>query len=161
LGLKKVTNINLKNKWGIMKTVEEVMEQQFEVKGEDSTVSSAVKVLAEKKERTLLIASKTDILGIVTTTDIIYKVIAKDKDPKKTKLSEIMSSPVHAIGPGNTLQEAAELMTKHKIKKLPVINEQGEILGIITVSDIIAEEPEEFNTLINLEVPVEKVKVGS
>ena len=72
-----------------------------------------------------------------------------------------MSSPVHAIGPGNTLQEAAELMTKHKIKKLPVINEQGEILGIITVSDIIAEEPEEFNTLINLEVPVEKVKVGS
>ena len=52
-------------------------------------------------------------------------------------------------------------MTKHKIKKLPVINEQGEILGIITVSDIIAEEPEEFNTLINLEVPVEKVKVGS
>ncbi|MFH1450425.1 MAG: CBS domain-containing protein [archaeon] len=144
-----------------MKTVEEAMDESFETFDKKTFISDAVKKLAKKKERTILVASDTEVLGIVTTSDIIYKVIAKDKDPKTTTLEKIMSSPVHAIGPGNTLQEAAKMMNKKRIKKLPVINEKGEILGIITISDILAADPDYVNLLVNLQLPVQKTEIGS
>lgn len=144
-----------------MKTVEEVMRKDVETKGANATVSSAVKAMERKKVGSVLVVSDSEVLGIITSTDVLYKVIAKDKDPKKTKLSEIMNTPIHAIGPGNTLKEAADMMTRHRIKKLPVINKGGELIGILAASDILAADPEFLNMLVNLQFPIEKVGAGS
>jgi len=144
-----------------MKTVEEFMRKDVETKGVTATVSSAVKAMTKKRIGSVLVVSDSEVLGIVTSTDVLYKVIAKDKDPKKTKLSEIMSTPIHAIGPGNTLKEAADMMTRHRIKKLPVINKDGELIGMIAASDILAADPEFLNMLVNLQFPIEKVGAGS
>lgn len=144
-----------------MKTVEEVMDTSFEIAKRTDTVFKAVRMLAQKKERLILVADKEEIVGIITTTDIMYKVVAKGKDPKKTTVEKVMSTPVHAIGPGNTLQEAAEMLTQYKVKKLPVINNKGELLGVVSSSDILAADPEYVNMLINLQIPVPKTEVGS
>jgi CBS domain-containing protein len=144
-----------------MKTVEEVMRKRLDVEKGDVTVSKAVKAMKEKGVRSVLVSSEKEIVGIVTSTDVLYKVIAKEKDAKKTLLKDIMSSPIHAIGPGNTLQEAADMMSKHKIKKLPVIDEKDGLIGIITASIVLAADPEFLNTLVNLQIPVEKVLAGS
>lgn len=143
-----------------MKTVEDIMEKRFEVKRENTSVCAAVRMLAKKKERTILVVSKAEILGIVTTTDILYKVVAKGKNPTKVVLKDIMSRPVHAIGPGNSLKDAADMMQRNKVKKLPVINEKGEILGMISDADILAADPSYVNLVVNLEVPVEHKDVG-
>jgi|TARA_Y100000310_G_scaffold345516_1_gene465870 CBS domain-containing protein len=144
-----------------MKTVEEVMRKRLDVEKGDVTVSKAVKAMHEKNVRSVLVSSKDDIVGIVTSTDVLYKVIAKNKDPGKTVLKDIMSSPIHAIGPGNTLKEAADLMSQHKIKKLPVIDEKDGLIGILTASIILSADPEFLDMLVNLQIPVEKTLAGS
>jgi CBS domain-containing protein len=144
-----------------MTTIEEIMRKHIDVEKQDTLIMDAVKAMEKQKVRCVLVASDTEILGIVTSTDVLYKVVAKATDPKKVTLKEIMSSPVHAIGPRNTVPEAVEMMDKNKIKKLPVINEKGEIVGIVTTTEILATDPEYINTMVNLQLPVEHTSVGS
>ena len=78
---------------------------------------------------------KNIIVGIITERDTIERVILQNKDPKKTKVREIMSPniiTVHALAP---LERAAQIMKESNIKKLPVIL-NNEIVGIITETDL-------------------------
>lgn len=80
--------------------------------------------------------------GIVTSKDIIYKIVAKGKNPKDVKIKDIMTGGIVTICPNNTIEDAAKLMRKYDIRRLPVINEKKEIIGIITESDIVRISPE-------------------
>ncbi|MEM2909287.1 MAG: CBS domain-containing protein [Candidatus Bilamarchaeaceae archaeon] len=74
--------------------------------------------------------------GIITERDIVYKVIAKRKDPYTTKVEEIMSKPLRVIRPDTPIEEASKAMRDNKIKRLPVVNEYNELLGIISEGDV-------------------------
>jgi len=74
--------------------------------------------------------------GIITERDIIHKIIAKNKDPYKTKVEEIMSKPLRVIKTDTPLEDAAKAMRDNKIKRLPVLNEYNELVGIISEGDI-------------------------
>jgi CBS domain-containing protein len=74
--------------------------------------------------------------GIITERDIIHKIIAKNKDPYKTKVEEIMSKPLRVIKADTPLEDAAKAMRDNKIKRLPVLNEYNELVGIISEGDI-------------------------
>lgn len=80
--------------------------------------------------------------GIITSKDIVYKVVAKGRDPKKTIANDIMTHGIITISPNNTIDEAARLMRRFDIRRLPVANEKKEIIGIITESDIARISPE-------------------
>jgi len=144
-----------------MTLVKELMHKNVAVEKETATVTKAVKKMTAEKIGSVLVVSEESIVGIVTSTDVMRKVIAKEKDPKKVKLKEIMNSPIHAIGPEHTVQDAVDMMERNKIKKLPVINEKDELLGIITATDILNAEPEFVNTLINLQFPNLQTMSGS
>jgi len=79
------------------------------------------------------------IAGIVTERDILSNVVATGRSANDVKVSEIMSPTVVTVEPGKTLEEAAEIMTSKKIKKLPV-SQNGALVGIVTASDLIAYE---------------------
>ncbi|MFH1222320.1 MAG: CBS domain-containing protein [Candidatus Micrarchaeota archaeon] len=74
--------------------------------------------------------------GIITERDIIQKVLAKKKNPYETKVEEIMSKPLRVIKAETPLEEAARAMRDNKIKRLPVLNEYNELVGIISEGDI-------------------------
>lgn len=74
--------------------------------------------------------------GIITERDIVHKLIAKEKDAKKTKVEEIMSKPLRVIKADTPLEEAAKAMRDNKIKRLPVLNDYNELVGIISEGDI-------------------------
>ena len=63
--------------------------------------------------------------GIVTERDIIHRVITNEKDPRHTKIEEIMSTDIKSIPPTSDVKEAAEIMSENNIKKLPVIDDKG------------------------------------
>jgi CBS domain-containing protein len=74
--------------------------------------------------------------GIITERDIVYKVIVKRLDPYKTKVEEIMSKPLRVVKPDTTLEDAAKAMRENRIKRLPVVNDNNELVGIISEGDI-------------------------
>jgi len=134
--------------------VRNVMNRNVIVAKPELTLREASQVMTKFHIGSLVITEGEKILGIVTTTDII-KCIAENKDVDNTKLGEIMSSPVLTIDPDKTIEDAVEIMTKNKIKRL-VVTEGDKIVGIITASDIISIEPaliEKLSKLISFRLP--------
>lgn len=134
--------------------IRSVMNKNVVVAKKDITVKEASEVMSKLHIGCLLVTENQDILGIITTSDII-KAIANDKNPETTLAEEIMSKNVVTIEPDKKIEDAVNLMTEKKIKKLPVIDNKR-IVGIITTSDIIVVEPKLIATiasLISLKMP--------
>ena len=115
--------------------VEEVMAKEVVDIDCNKTVYEACEKYSENKVGCLVVMDNNIIVGIITERDIIERVILQNKEPKNTKIMEIMSQnikTVHALSP---VEKAAEIMRENNIKKLPVIL-NNEIVGIITVTDI-------------------------
>lgn len=74
--------------------------------------------------------------GIITERDIVHKLIAKGKDPFKAKVDDIMSRPLRVVRPSTSLEDAAKALKDNKIKRLPVVNESNELVGILSEGDI-------------------------
>jgi CBS domain-containing protein len=76
------------------------------------------------------------LLGVVTDRDIVCRVIAKDKNPAETKASDIMSTSVVTVSEDADVQECCEKMEEHQIRRIPVIDAEGRICGIVAQADI-------------------------
>ena len=74
--------------------------------------------------------------GIITERDIVNKIIAKGEDPYKTKVEDIMSKPLRVVRPETTIEDAAKAMRENKIKRLPVVNDDNELIGVLSEGDI-------------------------
>lgn len=74
--------------------------------------------------------------GIITERDIVYKLLARGIDPYKSNVEEIMSRPLRVVKPDTTIEDAAKAMRENKIKRLPVVNDDNELIGILSEGDI-------------------------
>lgn len=74
--------------------------------------------------------------GIITERDIIQKVLVRKKDPYSTKVDDVMSAPLRVVKPETTLEDAAQAMQENRIKRLPVVNDNNELIGVLSEGDI-------------------------
>ncbi len=100
--------------------------------------SDLLRLLATEESGTLWLPSPFEIFE-VPLRDLIRweRLHAKAEDISKKKVSEVMSRNIHEVGPDDTVEEAASVMTRHRINRLPVV-EDGRLVGIITRGDIIS-----------------------
>lgn len=103
-----------------------------------ATVAEAVRLLRSRDWRALIVdrRNEQDAYGIISESDIAYKVIAHGKDPQTMRVYEIMTKPCIAINPDLGLEYVARLFAQHHLHRAPVI--QGELLGIVSLTDILA-----------------------
>ena len=88
---------------------------------------------------------ETKILkGIVTDRDLVLKVIAEERDPKTTRLEEVMTTEVATCRPDDDADEALELMQQHQVRRIPIVDGDGRLVGIISQADVATrvDEPE-------------------
>jgi|SRR3954471_11845405 CBS domain-containing protein len=76
------------------------------------------------------------LVGVVTDRDIAIRVIAEGKDPTSTKVTELTSQNVVTIDPQQDLDEALRLMAQHQVRRLPVVEEDGKLCGILAQADV-------------------------
>ena len=84
----------------------------------------------------LIVTKENSIVGIITERDIIERAIVNQKNPEETKVEEIMSEEIKTIYDTDSIEKAAEKMKMYKLKKLPVITKEEDLVGIITATDI-------------------------
>jgi len=101
----------------------------------DSSVHEAVRLLNKNKIGCIVVVDNGNIAGIVTERDLLERVLEKCRNPKETKVSEIMTRNVITGTPDMDTLDATRLMFKLKVKKLP-ITEGNRLVGIITLTDI-------------------------
>ena len=105
---------------------------------DDLTVYEAARYLREKQVRSVGVCDRTGkLLGLVSQSDISDKVAAENKCPAWMRVSEIMTSELTVVPPDTSLDECVRLMEKHGFFHLPVVDQQGQYLGMISVRDIL------------------------
>lgn len=90
------------------------------------------------------------LIGIVTDHDLALKVVAKDRDSRKTTVEDVMSRKMVVCKPGDDWQVALDAMAKHQLRRIPLVDDQGRIAGIIAQADVATriEEPKATATVV-------------
>ena len=120
---------------------EDVMVTQVAVMDENISVKKAAEVMAKEGVSAIIVTVEGKAKGIVTERDILKRIVAEDKNAVKTKVKEIMSSPLLTIESSTDLEAAARLMFEKKIKNLPVTHKKR-LIGLINLQDICRFQPE-------------------
>ncbi len=132
---------------GSSRTVGEITLETPIILTPESTVESACKMMAEKKVDSVLVVDKSgdgarpevlrhpNIVGIVTSRDVVYRLLAKGCDAKKTTLKDVMTSPVKVMEPSTTLYRVALTMNEHDFRQVPVMDSHR-IMGVATSRNI-------------------------
>ncbi|MDO9150035.1 MAG: CBS domain-containing protein [Methylotenera sp.] len=101
-------------------------------------VFDALVILAEYKIGALVVLDGENLVGIFSERDYAREVILKGKSSKTTAISEVMSSKVWSAKPDDTVEYAMSLMTEHRIRHLPVL-ENDKVIGVLSIGDLVKE----------------------
>jgi CBS domain-containing protein len=128
--------------------IRDVMTKNPKVVRRDTSVQEIVATMAKFDISSVIVVQEERPVGIVTHKDIVSKVVMPRIPPDALKAIEVMSTPVVKINEDASIEEAAGLMAKKRIKKLIVVSGDGDkLVGIITSMDIVKIEPK-LTTLI-------------
>jgi CBS domain-containing protein len=131
------------------KHVSEIMTKEVAVIEETATMLDAAKIMGKRHIGSLLVKGPERPAGIVTERDLLTRVIAANKDPKKVKVFDVMSPRLITTKPQATIREAARTMIKEKGRL--VVMEERKLAGIVTASDLIRSLPDapETSTVVS------------
>jgi CBS domain-containing protein len=104
-----------------------------------ATVQDAAKAMRDQDVGPIPIVEDGSLSGILTDRDIVVRVVAEGKDPSSTTVRDIASRDLVTIDPEQTLDEALRLMAKHQVRRLPVCEEDGRLVGIVAQADVALE----------------------
>nr|WP_321350841.1 CBS domain-containing protein [uncultured Methanoregula sp.] len=127
--------------------LKEIMRHDPTTISSDATVAKAAAAMCHDDVGSCIVLQHNLPVGIVTEQDINCKVVAKDLKPSTVHVNEIMSTPLITLSAEKTVGDAAHMMVKHKVRRLPVVNESKKVIGIVTVRDLLTVS-NELNELL-------------
>ena len=101
-----------------------------------STVMEAARLMRDEDAGIIPVVEGEKLVGTVTDRDIAIRVVAEGKSPESVTVGEIASRELVTIDPQQELDEALRLMARHQIRRLPVVEEDGRLVGIVAQADI-------------------------
>jgi CBS domain-containing protein len=101
----------------------------------NDTVDDASRLMKDKNSTSVLVSARGDIVGVVSKTDILFKVMSQNRDPAKVRLREIMSSPVLTIRPNATVEDALSRMAKRNVRQI-FLHAYNAIIGVVSREQI-------------------------
>lgn len=122
-----------------MATVKQILEgkgYQVWTVTADISVYEALRLMGEKEIGALAVLADDELIGLLSERDYARKVVLKGKTSRETLVGAIMSSPVHAVRPDQSVEECMALMTEKRVRHLPVL-EHGKLIGMISQGDLV------------------------
>ena len=117
----------------------------------NTSVYDALKLMGEKNIGALMVMEHDQLIGIFSERDYARKVVLVNRTSRETLISDIMTVAVITVAPADSLEHCMELMSKKKIRHLPVSN-NGEVAGLISISDVVtAIIQSQKETILHLE----------
>ncbi len=116
--------------------VKDRMSRHLYTLNSSATAYEAARFFAERKIGSVFLKNDDAVLGVVTETDLVRKVMAEERDPKDVPLEEIMSRSIISVDIEESLTKAGDLMDHNGVRHLGV-TEGGKIIGVISVRDLI------------------------
>lgn len=123
--------------------IREMMTKNVSVLPMDATVNEAALKMKEMGVGSIPVVDQKHIVGMVTDRDIAVRAAAEGLDPKSTKVSNILTQDVVACYEDQDAKDAAMLMQSKQVRRLPVLNRQEMLVGIVSLGDIAFKEDDE------------------
>ena len=124
------------------KSVREVMTQNPRTVDAGSPVVEAARLMKEEDVGSVPVLENGRLTGTLTDRDIVLRIVAEGRDPQTTKVVEVASSDLVTIDPQQNLDEALRMMATHQVRRLPVVEEDGQLVGILAQADAAREASE-------------------
>ena len=115
--------------------IKEVMSRNIVKVPSTITIAEAARLMDKKDIGSVLISEDNEVVGIMTERDILRKAVAAGKKCEEAIVKDIMTSSLITIDAEDSLEKANEVMSKHKIRRL-IVTENDNIVGIITIRDV-------------------------
>ena len=125
------------------KSISEVMTPNPQSVDPSTTVVEAARLMRDGDVGSLPVVEDGKVVGIVTDRDIAVRAVAEGKDPQGTKVGEIASKDLVTVDPQQDLDEALRLMARHQVRRLPVVEEDGRLVGVVAQADVASEAGDE------------------
>lgn len=116
--------------------VREAMTERPRCVTPDTPVSEVAEVMEADDIGAVPVLEGEKLSGMVTDRDIVIRAIAKGKDPSGMPVREIVSREVVTVGPDDDLSNALQLMADHQVRRLPVVDEDNRLIGIVSQADV-------------------------
>ncbi len=140
----------------LFEPVSKYVRRGFIVLEESSRVEDAVRAMRENGYGSIIVTSGGRPVGILTERDVLYRVVAEGKDPKNTRIGEVMTTPLLTVTPETKVSEAIALMSSKGIRRL-VVTCGEKIIGIISLMTLVGDSTGRAILLPEIEVE-ERVK---
>lgn len=135
--------------------VKDIMTQNPVTIDSERTVREAAVAMDRTDVGCVLVTTKKDdhdqVIGIVTERDLVRKALTKEGGASELSVKSIMSSPLIVVDPDATIEEAAKVMERNRVRRLPVVDKEG-LAGVVAVSDLakaLAKELEYSDAVFN------------
>ena len=110
-----------------------------------SSVTEAVQRMSERRVGAVAVMDGGEMAGIFTERDVMIRVVLKGRDPKTTKMSDVMTKDVVTVREHMPVGEALRLMVERHFRHLPVVGGNGQVLGILSVRNVLQHTVEDLS----------------
>lgn len=118
-----------------MVQIKDVMTDRIAYIGPDASVAQAAQLMQKHNVGSVPVVDQQSVVGIVTDRDIVVRGVAHGKDAANTPVSQVMTSEIHSASPEMSLEQAAQIMSEHQVRRLPVVD-QNRLVGIVSLGDL-------------------------
>jgi CBS domain-containing protein len=125
------------NSVSLEEPIEKIIVRKVYTIGLESQVMAAASRMVKKDVSCLIISRDDKAFGVISERDILRKVIAVGKDPRKVRVADVISIALVAVTINTSIGEAARKMIDNKVKRLVVVDENRSLVGIVTMTDLI------------------------
>jgi CBS domain-containing protein len=116
----------------------------------DATVFQAAQVMNDHRVGALVVKDGDGIAGMFTERDVLRRVVGERRDPATTRVADVMSTEIACCTPATTLEEARGAMKNRRIRHLPVVDDNGRLVGLISIGDLNAHQAADQEQTIHI-----------
>lgn len=121
------------------KRIQEVMTSDPRSVSPDAPVADASRIMRDEDTGIVPIVEDGKLIGTITDRDIVVRLIAESRDASSATVRDIASTDLVTVDPQQDLDEALRLMAQHQVRRLPVVEEDGRLVGILSQADVARE----------------------
>jgi len=119
--------------------VRDVMTARPRFATPDTPLSQIAELMETEDVGSIPVLDGDQLAGMITDRDIVVRAIAKGKDPRGMATREISSSELVTVGPDHDLSDALHLMAQHQVRRLPVVDDENRLVGVVSQADVALE----------------------
>ena len=119
-----------------MQTIQDIMTRDVQTVASQDTVQRAAQLMDELNVGAIPVLDNGKLVGMITDRDITVRSAAIGQDPRSTKVTDVMSTDVRTCTPGQSIEDVLSQMGDVQIRRLPVVDKSGKVIGIVSLGDV-------------------------